>query len=84
MSATQPNTMTEIEIEDVQQIKRELNFLMRRYARSSSQDLAEKIYMRMEGLLPHLEKLGFQEHRCAYYRLLRCWRLKANDLETSH
>lgn len=79
MSATRSNTMTEMDTEEVQQLERELNFLLRRYARSSNQALAQGIYLRMESLLPHLDELGFIQDRCAFYRLLRSWRLRAQQ-----
>ena len=77
MSTTNVLMISEPETDDVQQIKIELKFLLRRYARSSNHALAKTIYSRMERLLPHLEQLGFQEDRCAFYQMLRCWRLRA-------
>lgn len=81
MTAIKSATSSEIETVEVKQLERELQFLLRRYARSSSQALAERIYLRMEGLLPYLDELGFMQDRCAFYRLLRSWRLRAKHPE---
>lgn len=82
MAAPGSTAISNTETEDLEQIQRELNFLLRRYARSSSHVLAKKIYLRMEGLLPYLEQLDFSQNRCEFYRLLRSWRFRALDPDT--
>jgi hypothetical protein len=62
---------------EIQAIKNELNFLLCRYARSQDQAQAKLICHCMEKMLPHIDQLGFCQDRCGFYRLLRCWRMKA-------
>lgn len=68
---------TGMELESTQNLKKGLALLLRRYLQEESQYLAKKIVAQIERLLAHSDCIGFQHNRCAYYRLLIYWRVKA-------
>lgn len=59
------------------QAKEGLTFLIKRYTEDQNKSVAAKIAFQLEMILKHHSDKDFPPDRCAFYRLIRFWRMKS-------
>lgn len=64
--------------QSLESLKEGLKFLLSRYMKHKDRQIASKIVVQLELIMNYHDHQDFPSDRCAFYRLIRYWRLQSS------